>query len=148
MQEQQQLCAALQETKALLEEQLADARARCSSLRELERDNLLLRQRIIDVEAVGVGLDSFGAKYGSNVGPPTDLWDAFAQERDVEKQRADELMEVNVTLETDLRHCGSIPAAEHQSFLSPEPDFEEELRELIGQCAGLSLPFTLDILIN
>lgn len=54
MQEQQQLCAALQETKALLEEQLADARTRCSSLRELERDNLLLRQRIIDVEAVGV----------------------------------------------------------------------------------------------
>lgn len=55
LQEQQQLCAALQETKALLEEQLADARTRCSSLRELERDNLLLRQEIIDVEAVGAG---------------------------------------------------------------------------------------------
>lgn len=54
VQEQQQLCAALQETKAFLEEQLADARARCSSAREVERDNLLLRQRIIDVEAVGV----------------------------------------------------------------------------------------------
>lgn len=54
LQEQQQLCAALQETKVLLEEQLADARARCSSLRELERDSLLLRQRITDVEAVGV----------------------------------------------------------------------------------------------
>ena len=54
LQEQQQLCAALQETKALLEEQLVDARARCSLLRELERDNLLLRQRIIDVEAVGL----------------------------------------------------------------------------------------------
>lgn len=148
MQEQQQLCAALQETKALLEEQLADARARCSSLRELERDNLLLRQRIIDVEAVGVSLDSFGTKYGSNLAPPTDPWDALAQERDVERQRADELLEVNVTLETDLRHCGSMPAAVHQSFLPPEPDFEEELRELIGQCAGLSLPFTLDILIN
>lgn len=53
LQEQQQLCAALQETKALLEEQLADARGRCSSLRELERENLLLRQRLIDVEAVG-----------------------------------------------------------------------------------------------
>lgn len=59
MQEQQQLCAALQETKALLEEQLADARMRCSSLRDLERDNLLLRQTIIDVEAVGLILDSF-----------------------------------------------------------------------------------------
>ncbi|KAF0039801.1 hypothetical protein F2P81_008036 [Scophthalmus maximus] len=53
--EQQQLCAALQETKALLEEQLAGARARCSSLRELERDNLLFRQKIMDVEAVGGG---------------------------------------------------------------------------------------------
>lgn len=53
LQEQQQLCAALQETKGLLEEQLADARARCSSLRELERDNLLLRHRVIDVETVG-----------------------------------------------------------------------------------------------
>lgn len=53
LQEQQQLCAALQETKSLLEEQLADARTRCSSLRELERDNLLLRQRLVDVEAVG-----------------------------------------------------------------------------------------------
>lgn len=59
LQEQQQLCAALQETKALLEEQLADARTRCSSLRDLERDNLLLRQTIMDVEAVGGILDSF-----------------------------------------------------------------------------------------
>lgn len=54
LQEQQQLCAALQETKVLLEEQLADARARCTSLRELERDNILLRHRIMDVEGVGV----------------------------------------------------------------------------------------------
>lgn len=67
---------------------------------------------------------------------------ACVQERDTERQRADELLEVNVTLETDLRHCGSaVPAAAHQSFLQSEPDFEEELRELIGQCAGLSLPF-------
>lgn len=57
----------------------------------------------------------------------------------------DELLEVNMTLETDLRHCGSVPVAVHQSFLQSEPDFEEEL---IGQCAGLSLPFFLDILIN
>lgn len=60
----------------------------------------------------------------------------------------DELLEVNMTLETDLRHCGSVPAAVHHSFLQSEPDFEEELRELIGQCADLSLPFFLDILIN
>lgn len=53
LQEQQQLCAALQETKALLEEQLSDARARSSSIRELEKENLLLRHKIIDVDAVG-----------------------------------------------------------------------------------------------
>ncbi|XP_056899123.1 coiled-coil domain containing 88A isoform X1 [Takifugu flavidus] len=105
LKEQQQLCAALQETKALLEEQLADARTRCSSLRDLERDNLLLRQTIMDVEA----------------------------ERDTERQRVEELMEVNVTLETDLRRCGAVPAAVHQSFLHSEPDFEEELMELIDQ---------------
>ncbi|KAM7389858.1 hypothetical protein PAMP_023808 [Pampus punctatissimus] len=112
--EQQQLCAALQETKVLLEEQLADARARCSSMRELERDNLLLRHRIIDVEA-----------------------------RDTEKQRVDELLEMNMTLEADLRHCsssggdgGSVPAsiaAVHHRFLQSELDSDEELSKLIDQ---------------
>lgn len=52
LQEQQQYCASLQENKALLEEQLEDARARCSALRELEKDNLLLRQKLMDMEAV------------------------------------------------------------------------------------------------
>ncbi|XP_027138958.1 coiled-coil domain containing 88A [Larimichthys crocea] len=102
LKEQQQLCGALQETKALLEEQLADARSRCSSLRELERDNLLLRQRIIDVET----------------------------ERDTERQRVDELLEMNMSLEADLRH-GSIPAPVHQRFLQSELDSDEELSELI-----------------
>ncbi|CAJ1058721.1 LOW QUALITY PROTEIN: girdin [Xyrichtys novacula] len=108
LKEQQQLCAALQETKALLEEQLADARARCSSLRELERDNLLLRQRIIDVEA----------------------------ERDTERQRVDELLEMNMSLEADLRLGGSgdsVSAAVHQPFLQSEPDSDEELSKLIDQ---------------
>ncbi|XP_077388443.1 coiled-coil domain containing 88A isoform X2 [Festucalex cinctus] len=112
LKEQQQLCAALQETKALLEEQLADARARCSALRELERDNLLLRQRIIDVEA----------------------------ERDTERQRVDELLELNMSLEADLRQCGGggtragNPApvsAAHRHFLQSEEDSDEELSELI-----------------
>ncbi|XP_051276442.1 coiled-coil domain containing 88A [Dicentrarchus labrax] len=102
LKEQQQLCAALQETKALLEEQLADARARCSSLRELERDNLLLRQRIIDVEA----------------------------ERDTERQRVDELLEMNMSLQADLRH-DSVPAPVHQRFLQSELDSDEELSRLI-----------------
>ncbi|XP_040903884.1 coiled-coil domain containing 88A isoform X2 [Toxotes jaculatrix] len=113
LKEQQQLCAALQETKALLEEQLEGTRARCSSLRELERDNLLLRQKILDVEA----------------------------ERDTERQRVDELLEMNMSLEADLRHSssgggGSIPApvaAVHQSFLQSELDSDEELSELIDQ---------------
>ncbi|XP_069550585.1 coiled-coil domain containing 88A isoform X1 [Brachyistius frenatus] len=108
LKEQQQLCAALQETKSLLEEQLADARARCSSLRELERDNLLLRQRIMEVES----------------------------EQDTERQRVDELLEMNMNLEADLRHCstrGSVPApvvAIHR-FLQSELDSDEELSELI-----------------
>ncbi|XP_024139842.1 coiled-coil domain containing 88A isoform X1 [Oryzias melastigma] len=109
LKEQQQLCAALQETKTLLEEQLADARERCSSLRELERDNLLLRQRIIDVEA----------------------------ERDTERQRVDELLEMNMSLEADLRHAITsrenvpVPAAViHQRFLCAELDSDEEFSEL------------------
>ncbi|XP_071313624.1 coiled-coil domain containing 88A isoform X2 [Trachinotus anak] len=117
LKEQQQLCAALQETKALLEEQLAGARARCSSLRELERDNHLLRQKIMDVEA----------------------------ERDTERQRVDELLEMNMSLEADLRHSSSggggrgvgnilAPvAAFHQSFLQSELDSDDELRELIDR---------------
>ncbi|XP_057706782.1 coiled-coil domain containing 88A [Corythoichthys intestinalis] len=109
LKEQQQLCAALQETKDLLEEQLADARTRCSALRDLERDNLLLRQRIIDVEA----------------------------ERDTERQRVDELLELNISLEADLRQCGSsggLPApmaVAHNRFLQSEGDSDEELSELI-----------------
>ncbi|XP_030253023.1 coiled-coil domain containing 88A [Sparus aurata] len=101
LKEQQQLCAALQETKALLEGQLVDARARCSSLRELERDNLLLRQRIIDVQA----------------------------ERETERQRVDELLEMNMSLEADLRHGHSAP----RRFLQSEPDSDEELSTLIDQ---------------
>ncbi|KAA8588835.1 hypothetical protein FQN60_010180, partial [Etheostoma spectabile] len=111
LKEQQQLSAALQETKVLLEEQLANAQARCSSLRELERDNLLLRQRIIDVEA----------------------------EQDTERQRVDELLEMNMSLEADLRHCcsgGSVPApvaVVHQRFLQSKLDSDEELNEMIDQ---------------
>ncbi|CAL8264250.1 unnamed protein product [Lota lota] len=76
LKEQQQLCGALQETKALLEEQLKDARERCSALRELKRDNLLLRQSIIDLEA----------------------------DRDTERQRVDELLEINMRLEAAPKH--------------------------------------------
>lgn len=81
----------------------------------------------------------FSIKHLSSVAPPTDLWATCTQERDTERQRVEELLEVNVTLETDLRRCGAGPAAVHQSFLHSEPDFEEELMELIGQCAGLRI---------
>lgn len=84
----------------------------------------------------------------SNAATATDLLAARVQERDTERQRADELLEVNMTLETELRHCGSVSASAHQSFLQSEPDFEEELRELIGQCDGRSLPFFLNMFIN
>ncbi|KAM9376397.1 coiled-coil domain containing 88A [Pholidichthys leucotaenia] len=110
LKEQQHMCAALQETKTLLEEQLADARLRCSSLRELERDNLLLRQRIMEVEA----------------------------EQDTERQRVDELLEMNMSLEADLRRHssgrGGIPTtafAIHHRFLQSELESDEELSELI-----------------
>ncbi|XP_028314524.1 coiled-coil domain containing 88A isoform X2 [Gouania willdenowi] len=109
LKEQQQLCMALQETKSLLEEQLGDARGRCSLLRELERDNLLLRQKLIDVEA----------------------------ERDTERQRVDELLEMNLNLETDLRqNCSrnNVPPTGFQNrFLQTEFDSEEELNQLIDQ---------------
>ncbi|CAG5990265.1 unnamed protein product [Menidia menidia] len=109
LKEQQQLVTALQETKSLLEEQLVDARTRCSSLRELERDNLLLRQKIMDVEA----------------------------ERDTERQRVDELLEMNMSLEADIRHIststGSVPAPAYpiQGFLRSElMDSDEELSDI------------------
>ncbi|KAL0973865.1 hypothetical protein UPYG_G00212190 [Umbra pygmaea] len=115
LKEQQELCVALQETRALLEEQLADTRQRCSSLRELERDNLLLRQRVIDLEG----------------------------ERDTERQRVDELLEINMGLEAELRqelrHNNSINTrmnleAQHFYQLEEydgEAELSEELREEI-----------------
>ncbi|KAM8907853.1 coiled-coil domain containing 88A isoform 2-T3 [Spinachia spinachia] len=109
LKEQQQLCAALQETKVLLEEQLADARARCTSLRELERDNVLLRHRVIHVEG----------------------------ERDLERQRVDELLEMNMNLEADFRqnnnNSGGVAAAVLGRFLQSELDSDEEITDLIGQ---------------
>ncbi|KAG9346510.1 hypothetical protein JZ751_006821 [Albula glossodonta] len=85
LQEQQQYCATLQETRALLEEQLGEVRARCSSLRELERDNLLLRQRVIDLEGVNEYI-------------------SLLKERDTERQRVDMLLEENMGLEAELKH--------------------------------------------
>lgn len=42
----------LMETKVLLEEQLSASRGRCDKLHTLEKDNLLLRAKIHDLEMV------------------------------------------------------------------------------------------------
>ncbi|KAI4904158.1 hypothetical protein NFI96_013825 [Prochilodus magdalenae] len=105
LKEQQQYCASLQENKALLEEQLADARARCSALRELEKDNLLLRQKLMDMEG----------------------------ERDVERQRVDELLEMNMSLQVELKHHSHttdvIRSVTHRSTIQSELESDEELQE-------------------
>ncbi|XP_054909553.1 protein Daple isoform X2 [Poeciliopsis prolifica] len=61
----------LLETKVLLEEQLAAARGRCDKLHTLEKDNLLLRSKIHDLE----------------------------MEREAERRRLEELLEENLLLE-------------------------------------------------
>uniref|UniRef100_A0A8C4E5A1 Coiled-coil domain containing 88C n=1 Tax=Dicentrarchus labrax TaxID=13489 RepID=A0A8C4E5A1_DICLA len=61
----------LMETKVLLEEQLSAARGRCDKLHTLEKDNLLLRAKIHDLE----------------------------MERDNERRRLEELVEENMLLE-------------------------------------------------
>ncbi|XP_041809166.1 protein Daple isoform X2 [Chelmon rostratus] len=61
----------LMETKVLLEEQLSTSRGRCDKLHTLEKDNLLLRAKIHDLE----------------------------MERDTERRRLEELVEENMLLE-------------------------------------------------
>ncbi|XP_066505286.1 coiled-coil domain containing 88A [Hoplias malabaricus] len=106
LKEQQQYCASLQENRALLEEQLADARARCSALRELEKENLLLRQKLMDMEG----------------------------ERDVERQRVDELLEMNMSLQVELkRHSHSADVTRsvtHPHILQSELESDEEHQEV------------------
>ncbi|KAK6299197.1 hypothetical protein J4Q44_G00307070 [Coregonus suidteri] len=124
LKEQQQLCVALQETRVLLEEQLADTRQRCSSLRELERDHLLLRQRLIDLEG----------------------------ERDTERQRVDELLEMNMGLEAELRqelrhnnnNTGTMTAALHFHQSDVESDEEAGLREELREEIDLK-PLSVEV---
>ncbi|XP_045580093.1 protein Daple isoform X3 [Salmo salar] len=124
LKEQQQLCVALQETRVLLEEQLADTRQRCSSLRELERDNLLLRQRLIDLEG----------------------------EQDTERQRVDELLEMNMGLEAELRqvlrhnnnNTGTMTAARHFHQSEVESDEEAGLREELREDIDLK-PLSVEV---
>ncbi|KAK1804421.1 hypothetical protein P4O66_020446, partial [Electrophorus voltai] len=105
LKEQQQYCASLQENKALLEEQLADVRARCSALRELEKDSFLTRQKLTDTEA----------------------------ERDVERQRVDELLEMNMSLQVDLKRLSHVAevirSASHPHALQSELESDEELHD-------------------
>ncbi|GAA6064877.1 coiled-coil domain containing 88A isoform X1 [Tachysurus ichikawai] len=105
LKEQQEYCASLQENRALLEEQLDDTRARCSALRELEKDNLLLRQKLMDMEA----------------------------ERDVERQRVDEMLEMNMSLQMDLKrpsHSADVTQrVSHSRVLYSELESDEEFQE-------------------
>ncbi|XP_067244890.1 coiled-coil domain containing 88A isoform X1 [Chanodichthys erythropterus] len=109
LKEQQQYCASLQENKALLDEQLADARARCTALRELEKENLLLRQKLADMES----------------------------ERDVERQRVDELLEMNMSLQVDLKrqvHSVGVSQREtHHQFLQSELESDEDVQEIMPE---------------
>ncbi|XP_057204958.1 coiled-coil domain containing 88A [Triplophysa rosa] len=105
LKEQQQYCVSLQENKALLEEQLGNARARCTALRELEKENLLLRQKLVHMES----------------------------ERDVERQRVDELLEMNMSLQVDLKcqaHSGVTQSMTHQHFLQSELESDDEVQEM------------------
>lgn len=55
------------------------------------------------------------------------------QERDTERQRVDELLEMNMNLEADLRHIESVPNAINLRFLQSELESDEDLSsELIG----------------
>lgn len=56
----------------------------------------------------------------------------FVQERDTERQRVDELLEMNMNLEADLRHTESVPNAINLHFLQSELESDEDLSELIG----------------
>lgn len=51
----------------------------------------------------------------------------------------DELLEMNMSLEADVRHSDSVPPMVHR-FLQSELDFDQELSELIGQSTCLSVP--------
>lgn len=57
---------------------------------------------------------------------------ACVQERDTERQRVDELLEMNMNLEADLRHIESVPNAINLRFLQSELESDEDLSELIG----------------
>ncbi|XP_067313377.1 coiled-coil domain containing 88A isoform X2 [Pseudorasbora parva] len=109
LKEQQQYCASLQENKALLDEQLADARARCTALRELEKENLLLRQKLVDMEG----------------------------ERDVERQRVDEMLEMNMSLQVDLKRqnhsVGVSQRVTHQQFLQSELESDDDVQEIMPE---------------
>ncbi|XP_052010341.1 girdin-like [Xyrauchen texanus] len=107
LKEQQLYCASLQENKALLEEQLVDTRARCTALRELEKENLYLRQKLMDMEG----------------------------ERDVERQSVDELLEMNMRLQMDLQrqaHSENVTfsVSTHQRSLQSELESDEEVQEI------------------
>ncbi|XP_066574965.1 coiled-coil domain containing 88A isoform X2 [Amia ocellicauda] len=98
LEEQGQYNQSLQETRALLEGQLAEARARCARVRELDRENLLLRQRVTDLEG----------------------------ERDAERLRVDELLEENMGLEAELKHSLGVSQNLHHWEVESDEELSHE----------------------
>lgn len=78
------------------------------------------------------------------------VWCRFCfdvKERDTERQRVDELLEMNMSLEADLRQRSASKRGVsptnvtiHQRFLQSELDSDEEFCELIGPSSRLSVP--------
>lgn len=65
----------LMETKVLLEEQLSASRGRCDKLHTLEKDNLLLRAKLQDLEMVIKLLSFLNIHVGPVQTPEGFLWD-------------------------------------------------------------------------
>ncbi|KAM4723315.1 protein Daple isoform 2-T2 [Anableps anableps] len=105
----------LLETKVLLEEQLAAARGRCDKLHTLEKDNLLLRAKIHDLE----------------------------MERDGERRRLEELLEENMLLEigqkqsmNESAHLGWELEQLSKNHDSPTSDSRKSLVLELNECVS------------
>ncbi|XP_036621195.1 coiled-coil domain-containing protein 88B [Trichosurus vulpecula] len=104
LEEERALSGALEAARALLEEQLEAARARCSRLHETQRENLLLRARLGEAQ---VELEST-------------------------RQQLDQLVEENVELEAELRRTLQPSPSSPGDAPQPcwTPSLQDEVREV------------------
>ncbi|KAL6105085.1 ccdc88c [Pungitius sinensis] len=105
----------LMETKVLLEEQLSTSRGRCDKLHTLEKDNLLLRAKIHDLE----------------------------MERDGERRRLEELVEENMLLEigqkqsmNESAHLGWELEQLTKNHDNPNTDTRKSLVHELNECVS------------